>query len=149
MLNQRPRDSLCWVMAFFIASYQHLLRTSAHQGPRLSLPHLSPLELKLSGRNSTASTSVLTALYNSSTPTRSPTRSLKNQMFNRHQAEITVMQFRGSLSSGASVYESIMGIFTSFHFISQFPPSRFPLITAIRMYHFLPVHHLEWHFWPG
>ena len=55
-----------------------------------------------------------------------------------------------SLSSGASVYESVMGFFfTSSHFISQFPPTRFPLITAIRMCHFLPVHHLEWHFWPG
>ena len=55
-----------------------------------------------------------------------------------------------SLSSGASVYESIMGIFfISSHFISQFPPTRFPLITAIRMCHFLPVHYLEWHFWPG
>ena len=55
-----------------------------------------------------------------------------------------------SLSSGASVYESIMGFFfTTSHFISQFPPTRFPLITAIRMCHFLPVHYLEWHFWPG
>ena len=33
-------------------------------------------------------------LNNNSTPTRSPTGSL-NRMFNRHQAEITVMQFRG------------------------------------------------------
>ena len=55
-----------------------------------------------------------------------------------------------SLSSGASVYESVMGyFFTSSQFISQFPPMRFPLITAIRMCQFLPVHHLEWHFWPG
>ena len=55
-----------------------------------------------------------------------------------------------SLSSGASVYESIMGFFfTSSHFIRQFPPSWFPLITATRMCHFLPVHYLEWHFWPG
>ena len=55
-----------------------------------------------------------------------------------------------SLSSGASVYESIMGFFfTSSHFISQFPPTQFPLITAIRMCHFLPVRQLEWHFWPG
>ena len=35
-----------------------------------------------------------TELSNNSTPTRSPTGSL-NRMFNRHQAEITVMQFRG------------------------------------------------------
>ena len=55
-----------------------------------------------------------------------------------------------SLSSRASVYESIMGFsFTLSHFISQFPPLRFPLITAIRMCHFLPVHYLEWHFWLG
>ena len=55
-----------------------------------------------------------------------------------------------SLSSGASVYESIMGFFfTSSHFISHIPPTRFPLITAIRMCLFLPVHHPEWHFWPG
>ena len=55
-----------------------------------------------------------------------------------------------SLSSGVSVCESIMGFFfTSSHFICQLPHTRFPLITAIRMCHFLPVHHLEWHFWPG
>ena len=42
-----------------------------------------------------------------------------------------------------------MGFFSSSHFISQFPPTRFPLITAIGMCHFLPVHHLEWHFWLG
>ena len=35
-----------------------------------------------------------TELNDNSTPTRSPTGSL-NRMFNRHQAEITVMQFRG------------------------------------------------------
>ena len=35
-----------------------------------------------------------TELNNNSTPTRSPIGSL-NRMFNRHQAEITVMQFRG------------------------------------------------------
>ena len=56
-----------------------------------------------------------------------------------------------SLSSGASVYECTMGIFyySSSYFISQFPPTRFPLITATRMCHLLPVYHLEWHFWPG
>ena len=72
-----------------------------------------------------------------------------DQMFNRHQAEITVMQFRGhSLPVRQSMRVS-WDIFTLFHFISQFPPTRFPLITAIRMCHFLLVHHLEWHFWPG
>ena len=46
-----------------------------------------------------------------------------------------------SLSSGASVYECTMG----FYLVPYFQPSlhtRFLLITAIGMCHFLPVHHL-------
>ena len=39
--------------------------------------------------------------------------------------------------------------FSSSHFISQFPPMRFPLITAIRMCHLLPVHHLGMAFLAG
>ena len=65
-----------------------------------------------------------------------------NRMFNRHQAEITVMQFTGH---SLPVHQSMSvpwEFFSSSHFISQFPPTRFPLITAIRMCHFLPVHHL-------
>ena len=71
---------------------------------------------------------------------------LWNRMFNRHQAEITVMQFRGL---SLLVHQSMSvpwEFFSSSHFISQFPPTRFPHITAIGMCHFLPVHHLEWHF---
>ena len=67
--------------------------------------------------------------------------SLWNRMFNHHQAEITVMQFRG--------HSLPFGFFSLSHFVSQFPPTRFPLLTAIGMCHFLPVHHLEWHFGPG
>ena len=51
--------------------------------------HISSLTLWES-----AGTPNSTELNNNSTPTRSPTGSL-NRMFNRHQAEITVMQFRG------------------------------------------------------
>ena len=72
-----------------------------------------------------------------------------NCMLDRHQAEITVMQFTGH---SLPVHQSMSvpwEFFTSSHFISQFPPTRFPLITAIRMCHFLPVHHSERHFWPG
>ena len=43
-----------------------------------------------------------------------------------------------------------MGIFfTSSHFVGQFPPTRFPLITAIRMCHPFPVHHLGMAFLAG
>ena len=92
MLNRRPRGSLCCVMAFFIASYQRLPRTSAHQGPRplrpgVAFPITSRLDWNwnslagtqfLPGRrtqlepelNSTGSSNS-TQLYNRSTPTRS------------------------------------------------------------------------------
>ena len=67
---------------------------------------------------------------------------LWNRMFNRHQAEITVMQFTGH---SLPVHQSMSvpwEFFSSSHFVSQFPPTRFPLLTAIGMCHFLPVHHL-------
>ena len=57
-------------------------------------------------------------------------------------SEVTLFQY-------VSLWEYNGIFFTSSHFISQFPPTWFPLITATRMCHFLPVHHLEWHFWPG
>ena len=72
-----------------------------------------------------------------------------NRMFNRHQAEITVMQFTGH---SLPVHQSMSvpwDIFSSSNFISQFPPTRFPLITAIRMCHLLPVHHLGMTFLAG
>ena len=67
---------------------------------------------------------------------------LWNRMFNRHQAEITVMQFRGH---SLPVHHSVVyhGNFSCLsHFISQFSPTRFPLITAIIMCLPPPVHHL-------
>ena len=104
----------------------------------LSLHITSP-----TGCNSTRSSNS-TELYNRSTPTRS-----WNRMFNRHQAEITVMQFTGH---SLPVHQSMSvpwEFFSSSHFISQFPPTRFPLITAIRMCHLLPVHHLGMAFLAG
>ena len=73
---------------------------------------------------------------------------LWNRMFNRHKAEITLMQFRGH---SLPVHQSMSApweFFSSSYFISQFPPTRFPLITAIRMCQLPPLHHLEWHFGP-
>ena len=54
-LNRRPRGSLCWVMAYFTASYQYLLWSPNSigfpEGPFgwvwLSLPHLVYLRLQL------------------------------------------------------------------------------------------------------
>ena len=113
----------------------------------LSLRHL----VYNSVRSLTAThlTSVLTELYNSSTPTQSPTRSLKSHVWSSSSGNNCHAVDR-SLSSGASVYEYTMGIFfTSSHFVSQFPPTRFPLITAFRMCHLLPVHHFGMAFLAG
>ena len=65
-----------------------------------------------------------------------------NGMFDRHQAEITVMQFSGhSLPVHQSM--SVPWDFYLVPFRQPSPPTRFPLITAIGMCHFLPVHHLR------
>ena len=82
------------------------------------------------------------------TPTRSPTQSLKSYVWSSSSGDNCHAVHR-SLSSGASVYESIMWFFSLSHFVSQFPPTRFPLLTAIGMCHFLPVHHLGMAFWAG
>ena len=86
---QRP---LCGVMAFFTASYQHLLRISTHQGPKAPsawcgfpyhISSITPSDLQLNSNcpsNSIVLTSVLTELYDNSTPTRSPTWSLKSNV---------------------------------------------------------------------
>ena len=58
----------------------------------------------------TVLTSVLTKLYNSSTPTRSPTRCLKSHVWSSSSGNNCHAVHR-SLSSGASVYECAMGIF--------------------------------------
>ena len=61
-------------------------------------------------------------------------------MFDCHQAEITVMQFTGhSLPVHQST--SVPWVFYLVPFFQRSPPTRFLLITAIGMCHFLPVHH--------
>ena len=74
---------------------------------------------------------------------------LWNRMFDRHQAEITVMQFTGHSLPVCQSVSVPWDFFTSSHCISQFLPTWFPLITAIRMCHLLPVHHLGMAFLAG
>ena len=158
-------DPSCWVMAFFTAFYQHLLWTPTHQGskplwPGMAFPTISRLELSGTQLNSLLFNS--SALYYLQTPSRryghastppqflpisgdrdvSLPLSLEWPVWSTSSGNNCHAVHR-SLSSGASVYECTIGIFfSSSHFISQFPPTRFPLITAIGMYHFFPVHHL-------
>ena len=129
LLNWRPRGPLSWVMAFFTASYQQLLWTP-------TLPGFSTTSCLLTRLISSCLTFVLTELYNSSTPTQSPTRYLEWHVWSSSSRNNCHAVHR-SLSSGVSVYGCTIGIL-----VSQFPPTRFLLITAIGMCHFLQVHHL-------
>ena len=151
MLNRRSWGPLCWVLAFFTASYQHLLWTPTHQG--LKAPsawcgfpyHISSITPTVCNSNSTATWPPSWLRY---IIVQHPLDRW-NRMFNRHQAEITVMQFTGH---SLPVHQSMSvpwEFFSSSHFISQFLPMRFPLITAIGMCHLLPVHHLGMAFLAG
>ena len=86
--------------------------SSGTQGPFglmwLSLPHL--VYNSVSNSNWNCLTSVLTELYNSSTPTQSPTRFLESHIGSSSSGNNCHAVHR-SLSSGASVYECTMGIF--------------------------------------
>ena len=86
-----PTTSGLWLSGRLLATASGVFRVPPRSG--VAFPHTSGLYCLefdwqlLWDPNSTE-------LNNNSTPTRSPTGSL-NRMFNRHQAEITVMQFRG------------------------------------------------------
>ena len=81
---------LCWVLTFFTAYYQHFLWTSIYQGPKPHRPGVA-----------------FTTISRPQLPTQQARRTqlsyiiirrpldLWNRRFNRHQAKITVMQFRG------------------------------------------------------
>ena len=101
------------LLAFSTASYQQLLWTPTQSGAPspfglvwLSLPHLVYNSVRTP--TATVSTSVLTELYNGSTPTQSPTRSLESHVGSSSSGN-NCHAVQRSLSSGASVYESIMG----------------------------------------
>ena len=118
-LNRGPEGSLCWVLAF--------PTTSCHQ--LVWFPNC-------------------TELYNSSTSTQSPSttdirnmhfRRLWNGMFDRHRAEITVMQYTGH-SLPVHQFVTVPWDFNPVPYCQ--PSSPTPMEYA------LPPS-LEWHVWPG
>ena len=162
------------MVAFFTASYHQLASKTPLEVPRasfgrvwLSLPHLvsdvSDPQLNWGPRGPPAwrgppyHTSsltptvwllVLTELYNSSTPTQSPTQSLEWHVWSSSSGNNCHAVHR-SLSSGASVYEWTVGFFTLSHFISQIRLGDLFRLLAIGMWHFLPVHHFGMARLPG
>ena len=112
-------------MAFFTASYQQLLWTPTQSGaPRAPSAWFS-FPYHCSSLTPTVWLLVLTELYNSSTPTQS----LEWHVWSSSSGN-NCHAVQRSLSSGASVYECIMGFFTLSHFVSQLPPTRFLSITG-------------------
>ena len=143
LLNRRPRGPLCWVRAFSTTSCLQLTwpptQSGASKSPSaerwLSLPHLVS---DFSGPQLADFLSSLSYIIVQS-PTQSPTQSLEWHVWSSSSGNICHAVQR-SLSSGASVYECIMGFYlVPFRQLS--PPTRFLLINAIGMRHFLPVHH--------
>ena len=155
MLNRRPWGPLYWVLAFFTASYQQLLWSpnsiGVPEGPFgrvwLSLPHLA-----YSDRNSTQllclDCCVLTELYNSSTPTRSPTCSLKSHFWSSSSGNNCHTVHR-SLSSRASLCSGTVGPSPCPILSALICPRDLFRLLAIGMCHFLPVHHLGMAFLVG
>ena len=138
MLNWRPGGSaFCWVLAFSTTSC-HQRVSKLIGGPKapsaewwLSLPHLvsNSSDLQLTDFLSTPSYIIV----------QSPTQTLEWHVWLSSSGNNCHAVHR-SLSSGASVYECTMG-FYPVSFFQPSLPTRFLLITAIAMCHFLPVHH--------
>ena len=114
MLNRRPgvHSAGCWLSLLHLISIfsrPQLIRAQMPLRPDVAFPTISRLTPSPTQLNCIL-TSVLTELYNSSTPTRSPTRSLKSHIWLSSSGNNCHAVHR-SLSSGASVYECTMGIF--------------------------------------
>ena len=104
LFNRRPRGSAFrWVLDFSTTSCHQLLWTPTHQGlqgplrPGMAFPTTSRLLLQLSDFLSWASYIIVHRPLNR-------LLNLWNGMLDRHQAEITVMQFRGH---SLPVYQSM------------------------------------------
>ena len=136
LLNQRPTLLGDGFLYCILSASSPDLNLSGPQGPFglmwLSLPHLIynsvinwnwsgaprplrpdvalPTTSRLSPSRTGTLTSVLTELYNSSTPTQSPTRSLEWHDW-LSTSRNNCHAVHRSLSSSASVYECTMGIF--------------------------------------
>ena len=124
MLNRPGSSALCWMISFFTASYHQLVWSPNSIGiPKnpfarvwLSLPYLvsDVSDPQLSDFLSWPSYKIVQR------PLNRPLN-LWIGMFDRHQAEITVMQFTGhSLPVHQSM--SVSWTFTLSHFISQIRP---------------------------
>ena len=144
LLNRRSRGpAFCWGLSFYTTSFNQLvLSPNSIGGPEgpfgrvwLSLPHLvsDVSDPQLSDFLSWPSYIIVQR------PLNRPLN-LWNGMFNRHQAEKTVMQFTGH-SFPVHQSMSLSWAFTLSHFISQIRPRDLFRLLAIGMCHFFPAYH--------
>ena len=141
--SPEAHSAWCWL------SLLHLI--SNFSGPQLiRAPRASSARLLYHILSSNSSNFQLSDFLSwlSSTPTQSPTRSLEWHVWLSSSGN-NCHAVQRSLSSGASVYESIMGFFTLSHFISQARPRDLFRLLAIGMCHFFLVHHFVMACLPG
>ena len=118
LLNRRPRGSaFCRVLAFFTTSCHQRVSKTPSGVPRATSAR-SGFPYHISSLTLTVWLLVLTEIYNSSTPTQSPTQSLEWHVWSSSSGNNCHAVHR-SLSSGVSVYECTMGFSTLSHFVSQ------------------------------
>ena len=140
MLNQRPGGPLCRLSLLHLITNGSPNSIGGPEGPFgqvwLSLPHLisNSSDLQLTDFLSSPSYIIVQS------PTQSPSQFLEWHVWSSSSRN-NCHAVQRSLSSGASVYECIMGFFTLSHFVSQVRLHDFFRLLAIGMCHFLPVHH--------
>ena len=114
LLNRRPRGpAFCWMMAFFMASYQQLVSKTPSGVPRAPSAWRG-LPYHILSITPTVTPAVWLLSWLSYIIVQRPLN-LWNGMFDRHQVEITVMQFTGY---SLPVHHSEVG------------PSPFPILSA-------------------
>ena len=113
---------LCWGICYILSASSPDLNSSGPRAPSAwcgfpyHISSITPSPTVTVTGSPTVLTSIFTELYNSSTPTQSPTRFLKSHIWSSSIGNNCHAVHR-SLSSGASVYKCTMGIFylVSFH----------------------------------
>ena len=109
LLNRNPRGpALCWMMAFFTASYQQLLWTPTQSGAPRAPSTWRDFPYHISSLTPTVWLLVLTELYNSSTLTQSPTQSLEWHVWSSSSRNNCHAVHR-LLSSGVSLCSGTVG----------------------------------------
>ena len=137
MLNRRTGSPLCWLSLLHLITNWSGLQTPS--GVPRAASAWCGFPYHISSLTPTVWLPVLTELYNSSTSTQSPYQSLEWHIWSSSSGN-NCHAIQRSLSSGALVYECIMGFLPCPISSAIFRLRDFFRLLAIGMCHFLPVH---------